>query len=212
MEYFPTIYAILSIAVASVYQLVLETTGLKGFILVGDREPWGLIGWNKEGIFSFFGYLAIFLAGMSSGGYLLPSQQGSSVKKSRIGPLGNKLMMWSAIWTVLFLAVYEYKGLGLAVSRRMANLPYILWTAAYNTCQITACYLIESYFSGGTKIPATHHQHEGRYKSATPPVLEAFNRDGLLIFLLVCPLSGALDKFNKLIIQYSTGKYLDWVC
>lgn len=194
MEYFPLIYAILSIAIASMYQVVLETTGLKRFILVGDREPWGLIGWNKEGIFSFVGYLAIFLAGMSSGGYLLPSQQGSSVKKSRIGPLGNKLMAWSIIWTVMFLAVYEYKGLALAVSRRMANLPYVLWTAAYNTCQITVCYFIESYLFGGTKNLAAPHKNEELYKLATPPVLEAFNRNGLLIFLLVCLLNEALDK------------------
>ena len=194
MEYFPIIYAILSIAVASVYQIILEATGLKRFILVGDREPWGLIGWNKEGIFSFVGYLAIFLAGMSSGGYILPSKQGSSVKRSRIGPLGNKLITWSIIWTVMFFAVYEYRGLGLAVSRRMANLPYVLWTTAYNSCQITACYLIESYFFGVTKNLAARHKNEERYKSATPPVLEAFNSDGLLIFLFVCSLNEALDK------------------
>lgn len=172
--------------VASTYQIILETTGLKGFILVGEREPWGLIGWNKEGLFSFFGYLSVFLAGMSTGGYLLPgNQDASTVRKSRIGPLGNKLITWSAIWTVTFLVTYEYRGLSLAVSRRMANLPYVLWIAAFNTCQLTAFYLIESFFFGGLKGPTGAKRDEERYKLATPQVLEVFNKEGLPIFLVV---------------------------
>ena len=182
----PVIYALLSLAVAAIYQIILETTALKRFILVGQREPWGLIGWNKEGIFSFFGYLSIFLAGMGAGSYILPaSQDVTSVKQSPMGPLGRKLLTWSAIWTVAFIVSYEYRGLSLAVSRRMANLPYVLWTAAYNTCQITAFYLIEHFFLG-EKVAGGAKGDEERYKLATPQILEFFNKEGLPIFLLVC--------------------------
>ena len=176
----------LSLIVASSYQIMLEATGLKKFILIGERELWGLIGWNKEGIFSFFGYLSIFLAGMSTGCYLLPANQElSSARRFQIGALGKKLMAWSAIWVVAFLISYEYRGLSLAVSRRMANLPYVLWVAAYNICQITAFYLIESFLFGGVKAAGGTKWDEERYKLAAPQVLEAFNKEGLPIFLVV---------------------------
>jgi len=184
----PIVYALLSLAVASSYQIVLEATDLKKFILIGKREPWGLIGWNKEGIFSFFGYLSIFLAGMGTGCYLLPaSQETPPARRFRVGALGKKLMTWSAIWVVTFHISYGYRGLGLAVSRRMANLPYVLWVIAYNVCQITAFYLIESFFFGRAKTAGSKREAE-IYKLATPQVLEVFNKEGLPIFLVVGPL------------------------
>lgn len=185
VKHLPIIYAILSILVASTYQAILETTGLKRFILVGEREPWGLIGWNKEGLFSFFGYLAIFLSGMSAGGYLLPSGLDTApTKKSVVGPMGKRLLMWSAFWVFAAFVTIEYRGLGLVVSRRIANLPYVLWIAAFNTCQITAFYLIESFFFGINKATGVKRDQE-RYKLATSPILETFNNEGLPLFLIV---------------------------
>ncbi|KAF8455954.1 GPI-anchored wall transfer protein 1 [Terfezia claveryi] len=190
----PVIYALLSLAVVSSYQIILETTGLKKFILIGERELWGLIGWNKEGIFSFFGYLSIFLAGMSTGCYLLLAyQEVPSARRFWVGALGKKLMTWSAIWVVAFLISYEYRGLNLAVSRRMANLPYVLWVTAYNICQITTFYLIESILFGGVKAAGGTKRDEERYKLATPQILEVFNKEGLPIFLVANVLTGAIN-------------------
>ena len=183
MERFPIIYAILAISIAGAYQIVLENTGLKSFILIGEREPWGFIGWNKEGLFSFIGYLAIFLAGMGTGGYLLPSNQDSTTRKSPIGPLGFKLVAWSIFWIAAFLISWDLHGLRLQVSRRIANLPYVLWTVAFNTTQITAFYLIEYLFFSTGKYASL--SEEARYIQATPRVLEAFNKEGLPVFLVV---------------------------
>jgi len=209
MDRLPVIYALLSLAVVSSYQIILEATGLKKFILIGRREPWGLIGWNKEGIFSFFGYLSIFLAGMSTGCFLLPpNQEAPSARRSWVGALGKKLMTWSAIWVVAFLISYEYRGLSLAVSRRMANLPYVLWVAAYNICQITTFYLIESFLFGGVKAAGGTKRDEERYRLATPQVLEVFNKEGLPIFLVVGPLD-LPGSGSELLMIYLIGKCVD---
>ncbi|KAF8430297.1 GWT1-domain-containing protein [Tirmania nivea] len=194
MNRLPVLYALSSLVVVSSYQIILEATDLKKFILIGERELWGLIGWNKEGIFSFFGYLSIFLAGMSTGCYLLPAnQEVLSARRFRVGTLGKKLITWSVIWVVAFLLSYEYRGLSLEVSRRMANLPYVLWVAAYNICQVTAFYLIESFFFGRIKTAGGTKQDEERYKLATPQVLEDFNKEGLPIFLVANVLTGVIN-------------------
>jgi phosphatidylinositol glycan class W len=171
----PTIlYTCLSLVVGIGYQVALETTGLKAFVLIGDRNKYGLIGMNKEGISSFAGYLAVFLAGMATGMYILPRD----AEPQRWG-LSRRLICWSLAWTVLFMATKENWGFGIGVSRRLANLSYILWVASFNTAQLCAFYFIEhGFFDGPRDVDAS-------YEVAVPKVLEAFNRNGLAIFLLV---------------------------
>jgi len=171
------VYTLLSLVTAVGYQAVLEMTGLKAFVLVGDRNKYGLISQNKEGISSFAGYLSIFLAGMATGMYALPRD----TQSQRFGLL-KKLTGWSLFWTVSFMITKERWGFDIAVSRRLANLPYILWVASFNTAQISAFYLVERGYFYGTE-----------YSVAVPKVLEAFNRNGLAIFLVVSYPCGFLD-------------------
>ncbi|RPB04023.1 GPI-anchored wall transfer protein 1 [Choiromyces venosus 120613-1] len=171
------VYTLLSLAIAVGYQVVLEKTGLKAFVLVGDRNKHGLISQNKEGISSFAGYLSIFLAGMATGMYTLPRD----TQSQRFGLL-KTLAGWSLFWTVSFMITKERWGFNIAVSRRLANLPYILWVASFNTAQITAFYLVERGFFRGAD-----------YSVAVPRVLEAFNRNGLAIFLVANLLTGLVN-------------------
>ncbi|KAL2270831.1 hypothetical protein VTJ83DRAFT_202 [Remersonia thermophila] len=63
-------YAGLALLLAGLYQLALELAGLKAYILAGPRT--NLLSMNREGVFSFWGYLAIFLAGQDVGMLVLP--------------------------------------------------------------------------------------------------------------------------------------------
>jgi phosphatidylinositol glycan class W len=63
-------YTFWSVSVAVLYQLILDFTSLKAFILVAPRTD--LLSQNREGVFSFIGYLSIFLAGQSIGTIILP--------------------------------------------------------------------------------------------------------------------------------------------
>ena len=58
-------YAVLSCLLAGTYELALDNTSLGAFILIAPRTD--LLSKNREGIFSFIGYLAIFLAGQCLG-------------------------------------------------------------------------------------------------------------------------------------------------
>jgi glucosaminylphosphatidylinositol acyltransferase len=101
---------------------------------------------------------------------------------------------WTGIWALLyFLTTNFHYGAGLDVSRRLANLPYILWTAAFNSAQLLAICAIDTVF-----FPAFYNATDARtekeaYEMATSRVLKAFNRNGLAIFLIANLLTGLVN-------------------
>lgn len=184
-QYVPS-YALLAVLLGGVYQYILETTDLKRFILIGSRT--NLFSQNREGIFSFFGYLAIFLAGQSTGMFVIPRKPRKTLLLT--------LTAYSALWATLFFFSYSYNyGLGYAVSRRLANLPYVLWISAFNCTQITAFCVVETIFFPqvykNTDLPPKTENEI--YRIATSRVLEAYNRNGLAVFLVANLLTGLVN-------------------
>jgi glucosaminylphosphatidylinositol acyltransferase len=193
LKYVPS-YAALALILGIGYQVALETSSLKAFILIAPRTD--LFSMNREGVFSFIGYLAIFLTGQDTGMYVLPrslTRSGSNGTAQR-NTLLLTMTVWSAVWIGLYLLSTQYKfGFGLDVSRRLANLPYILFVAAFNSVQILAFCLVDSLF-----FPAFYNAQDSKsekeaYNFATSRVLRAFNRNGLGAFLLANLLTGLVN-------------------
>jgi phosphatidylinositol glycan class W len=198
-------YAALSALLAGGYQLALEMTPLKAFVLTAPRTD--LLAMNKEGVFSFFGYLAIFLAGQHAGMYMLPRE--SSIKGgafARRKALLLRMGAWAAVWAIAYFLATDYSfGLGLPVSRRLANLPYVLWVAAFNSAQIMVCCAIETAL-----FPAVYGASDARseaeaYNVATSAVLQAVNRNGLAVFLLANLLTGLVNMQVKTLEMGEVG-------
>ncbi|KAL8787203.1 MAG: hypothetical protein Q9195_007894 [Heterodermia aff. obscurata] len=192
----PTIVALISFLLASAYESLLEFTDLKAFILTAPRVDF--LSQNREGIFSFSGYLAIFLAGQSLGLHILGRQstKGSTPSEAfaqRIRLLVI-LMMWSLLWGVLFIFTTSYGyGFNLKVSRRLANLPYVLWVATFNCAQLTLFCFIETCCFPALSRAETGSVERKESARATPRVLRAFNRNGLAIFLVANLLTGMIN-------------------
>ncbi|RYP62230.1 hypothetical protein DL769_007384 [Monosporascus sp. CRB-8-3] len=187
-------YAALALLIGLIYQVVLESTSLKAFILTAPRTD--LFSMNREGICSFCGYLAIFLAGQDTGMFVLPrniTRSGSSNSVQR-NTLLLTMAVWSAVWTALYiLTTNPVYGAGVDVSRRLANLPYVLWIAAFNSAQILAMCVIDTIFFPAFYNAADARTEKEAYETATSPVLRAFNRNGLAIFLLANLLTGLVN-------------------
>ena len=189
-------YAGMAVALAVSYQILLETTRLKGYILTAPRV--GLLSKNREGMFSFVGYLAIFLAGQAIGNDVLPRRlNGSTGRYDAVGERRRvlvRLALWSVSWSILLMLSMNYKlGFGVRVSRRLANLPYVLWVAAFNCTQITAFCLIETLVFP-TVHKATNNTTERKESEiATSRVLKSFNRNGLAVFLVANLLTGLVN-------------------
>ncbi|KAI9356722.1 GWT1-domain-containing protein [Pilaira anomala] len=97
--------------------------------------------------------------------------------KSDIQQLSVQLSMYSALMWILFgLWVDLYPGY--YVSRRMANLPYVLWVIAFNLSLISALVVVE---------------WRQRVKGRGPALLDAINTNGLFTFLLANILTGSIN-------------------
>ncbi|CAK7268164.1 Glucosaminyl phosphatidylinositol (GlcN-PI) nositol acylation protein [Sporothrix epigloea] len=203
--------AALALVLAGVYQIALETTSLKAYVLTAPRVD--LVSKNREGLASFVGYLAIFLAGQDTGMYLLPQParpaNSRSSKKDR-GAVAwlrralsaNRLPAWAALWFFLHqLSIRRGPlGLGLTESRRLANLPYVLWVLSFNTQQLTMFYLVDRVVFGERPLAQKHSDRDdaaddeaAAYDYSTSVVLRALNRNGLLLFLIANLLTGAVN-------------------
>jgi phosphatidylinositol glycan class W len=187
-------FAALAIILGVFYQVALEFTDLKAYILTAPRTD--LFSKNREGIFSFFGYLAIFLAGQATGMYVMPR------RVAKDGPTGfaqrKRLLLtlsaWALGWTLLYQLASNYKyGMGLTVSRRLANLPYFLWVSAFNCAQIAAFCAVETMFFPAASLATDKQAEKKAYHDATSKVLEAYNRNGLAVFLVANLLTGLVN-------------------
>lgn len=189
-------FAILALILSISYESILRYTSLTAFVLTAPRVD--LLSQNREGIFSLFGYVAIFLLGEEAGLVVLPRQVeitppaeslNNSKKHKRKGirtslrdPASVRLLMMTGTLLLLYHAVSNRNyGLGLQVSRRLANLPYVLWVSAFNLAQVLLFWGLDQSCFKTDRVGDVQAQHQD-HTSAT---LRAFNRNGLAIFLTV---------------------------
>ncbi|KAI9226038.1 MAG: GWT1-domain-containing protein [Piptocephalis tieghemiana] len=165
--------------VALAYQYILSYMGLQSFILEAPRSL-SLFAANKEGISSLMGYLAIYLFGVDSGQVLLEAPgfptDSPKMNRSKSWRLLARIIL---LWSCLYFALHS---LDLPVSRRMANLPYVLWVVAFNLTFVLGFCLTEMGPFSTTSL-----------KDVSPELLSAVNQNSLFIFLLANILTGTVN-------------------
>uniref|UniRef100_A0A8C3PKF1 Phosphatidylinositol-glycan biosynthesis class W protein n=1 Tax=Calidris pygmaea TaxID=425635 RepID=A0A8C3PKF1_9CHAR len=202
---------IIAINLAVFYQLVLNTTSLKTFILHGSdgRDTRvGFLNANREGLLSLLGYLAIYMASVQVGLYLLKRR--SSVR----GWMAAARFLVLVV-LLLFLLLHMSQAHGDAVSRRMANLSYCLWVLAHSLTFFTwfvvtdLTLVFTKLLVKGSSVPScwdvvkppgtgTRHEAEavptGRDGKLTHICLiSAINKNQLLFFLLANVMTGTVN-------------------
>ncbi|TIA89674.1 hypothetical protein E3P99_01958 [Wallemia hederae] len=176
----------MAIIIAIVFQGVLSHTGLQQWTM--DAERTSLLSHNKEGIVSLVGYLCIYLFGLDIGLYSLPQDPYAYFRKRLTKKVAkdkrDKLLVILASFSILYWSLYGgVRVFDVAVSRRVANLPYILWTVAFNTSFLTLFLLIDLI---NFKTPS-------RQAVAVPGMLQAISNNGLALFLIANVLTGMVN-------------------
>ncbi|USW53750.1 Putative phosphatidylinositol anchor biosynthesis protein PIGW/GWT1 [Septoria linicola] len=231
-------YNIFAFALAIGYELILFCVpDMKAYIILSERKPGDWLSQNREGVFSFIGYFAIFIAGMGAGVNILTRDPETSAKKipekdpldadedwlasvlgaaeqegedipaakpARSADVPKLKPEWPAktlprlgaltfLWFVFATwAMWKY-GPRLFVSRRMANLAYVCWVCTFNYAQLLLFNVIETVLFPNLYKAKTKEGERSRIAEATSPIMRAYNRNGLAIFLLANLLTGLVN-------------------
>ncbi|TKS83606.1 Gametogenetin-binding protein 2 [Collichthys lucidus] len=83
---------IFALLIGGLYQLALETSGLKDFILYNNDREKDFLHANKEGIFSVLGYVAIYMAGVQVGLYVMQPRSQVSCTTAKLEEVMARLV------------------------------------------------------------------------------------------------------------------------
>ncbi|NXS36039.1 PIGW protein, partial [Pomatostomus ruficeps] len=188
-------------ALAVLYQLLLSTTSLRAFILHGSDgrgSRRGFLDANREGLFSLLGYLAVYLASVQVGLWLL--QRRASVRSwlEALGVLAGAVV-------ALFVLLQLCQACTEPVSRRLANLPFCAWVLGH-CLLLLSCFVLSDLsllFTGllvqGSSVPCcwkvVQPPNPGKKedKPSQPCLISAINKNQLLFFLLANVMTGAVN-------------------
>lgn len=190
----------LALIICGTYQVILETTDLKSF-LIHNTERSGFLLANREGVFSVVGYIAIYMAGVHVGCYLMQSR---NLVKDWIRVIRNLLLTSFGLFLVLYVCQKNIEP----VSRRMANLPFCIWTVAqalfFLSCISIAdvVLLFAKVVSDFSLVPTSWCPNQNKKADEKTRrdmdglcLIQAVNRNQLLYFLLANVLTGLTNVF-----------------
>lgn len=186
---------LVSLLISGAYQVVLETTDLKSF-LTQNSERSSFVEANKEGIFSVMGYVAIYMAGVQVGVYLMQTR---TLVKDWFRVIRNLLLGSFGFWVLLHACQTHIEP----VSRRMANLPFFIWTVAQSLFFLSCLgiaditLLFAKMLSNCSAVSASWNpRRRSETERRTTNKLDALcltqsvNRNQLLFFLLANVMTG----------------------
>ncbi|XP_016058997.1 PREDICTED: phosphatidylinositol-glycan biosynthesis class W protein [Miniopterus natalensis] len=192
---------IVAISITVLYQLALDFTPLKRLILYGTDGSGtrvGLLNANREGIISTLGYVAIHMAGVQTGSYVLK-------KRSHIKDWIKVAYCILLTAISLFVSLYIVQVNVEVASRRMANLAFCIWIVASSLILLSSLLLgdiilsFAKFLIQGALVPcswkliqspATNKKHaeslvsEAKRKKSSLCLITALNRNQLIFFLL----------------------------
>ncbi|XP_070774058.1 phosphatidylinositol-glycan biosynthesis class W protein [Enoplosus armatus] len=193
---------VLAFLISGFYQFTLETSGLKTFIIHNNDREKDFLHANKEGIFSVVGYVAIYMAGVQVGLYVMqPRSQVRQWLKALSNLLLGSCVLYTALWTCQTLVE--------PVSRCLANLPFCLWSVAqslfFMSCLGIAdmVLLFSKKTSGCHVVPTSWNLCKKQSDSVSDKkageierlcLVQAVSRNQLLFFLLANIMTGLTNS------------------
>lgn len=161
------VWGSVALATSLAYEFVLRWTRLGAWAVSDTRIPSSWISLNKEGLVSLPGYVIIALLGLDVGRILFASRKLDDV------PI-LLLVRTMVLWVCMFIV----RLAGWQTSRRLANLPYVLWCSAFN-----ALFLFGFMQLGRIKSNSSN----------TPRLFELINRHSFVLFLLANIATGLIN-------------------
>lgn len=186
-----------AIVIVTLYEMALQL-GLGDYLLNNSRS--NIIEANKEGIFSLFGYLAIYV----SSAYLRHTIQ-SPTKTIPAKELALRTLKMALIGLCLWKMVHICNDM-FGVSRRLANMGYVIWIVALATTMVALFMLLELFYYFIKFDRTDPADCAKKQQSYGPIILNAINCNGLFFFLAANLLTGAVNlSVQTMLVDDPTG-------
>jgi hypothetical protein len=179
---------LITTVVIGIHQLILSC-GIQDWVL-SDVARENFVTANREGIISSLGYVALYFAGISLGRGL---RNYKSTLKYNLYLMGKQTVIGVFLWSATALCKYWF-----GVSRRLANIGYVIWMLALTTTVLVILMSVELLtWALNMVMKANMKNEKGRRPHFTvgyvPLTLEAINYNGLFFFLLANLITGLIN-------------------
>jgi glucosaminylphosphatidylinositol acyltransferase len=139
----------LSLVIMVLYQMHLSLGGLADYVLRAPRPEGHFLAQNREGVLGVAGFLCLYLIGEQIGTWTIwrmGSQGGGGTKTTE---LEARAALWRllALDGFLWAAALASAVLIQPISRRLVNMPYILWAAAHNVLIVALLVAVDQFAS-----------------------------------------------------------------
>lgn len=185
------------ICFCGLYQYCLSSRGLSQYIIQGIDGHGGRQGFidsNREGIISSIGYFILYMFGVEIGLFIF--------KKDRHTVLDYiNLLVVLAVSGVAAFTILPVISWIEPVSRRFANIPYVIWMLGI-CLQLLVSYLIVDLIFQLIRFinRAKELKRKTRDNYVSYSLIDAVNYNGLLYFLLANVLTGVINLSVKTIL------------
>lgn len=173
-----------AIIIMTLYEMFLQL-GLGDFLFSPQRT--NLFEANKEGVCSLAGYVAIYVSAVYFKQQLRNGEEEKTIPVKVLAWQTLKLALMSVcLWKMVHVCNNMF-----GVSRRLANMGYVLWVGAMGTSMFALFMLLEMFFFF-VKFDRIKLDEEAPHEYG-PIVLKAINTNGLVFFLVANLLTGLVN-------------------
>lgn len=182
-----------------------ETTlqlGLSNYVL-GDIPRTSFLAANREGLFSITGYVALYMVSVHVGSFLKNETELVNVRV--LLKQAGKLAIFSLLlWKITFLCRDMF-----GVSRRLANMGYVLWIVSIGTVMTALYLLLEIFYHYLVFDKPKPSDDEQEQQTCVPVILKAIEYNGLAFFLAANILTGLTNMtFQTLLVDSGGAVFL----
>lgn len=172
-----------AIILISSYQLCLTKLELSEYLILGADSLGGRVGFfdsNREGIMSCLGYLSLYFLAVELGKHIFNKE------RKTVGDWLPFLGVLGLLQTILWCAMVWSETHVQLVSRRFANLSYVIWILALSVLLLFLLLLVDLYSQYQSFIFPKKREED-------VCLLSAVNYNGLVYFLLANVLTGLVN-------------------
>lgn len=200
---------------AAILLLIVHETslqlGLEKYVISEDNtvKRDNFVDANREGIVSILGYVALYVSSVYIGSLLkIETESGAKAKPTvketvNVRTLCGKALRVFIISMVFWKISYVLRDL-FGVSRRMANMGYVIWVLSIGTTMTTLFMLLEMFYhfvAFEESNMEVDDSGETNRKTYIPIILNAINYNGLAFFLGANLLTGLINlTFQTLLL------------